>query len=142
MKIILLALFIITAATAQAQSATIGIGYTTKGFGMDAGYIHSSGIQLTAGYSVSVATTTSPNYTFLNAGYRLNITPRLSFTPTAGVSKYTVTVIQKTDNVIKSGFKPIYGLEVGKEAEYGSIFLSAGYCTVAYFGVGLRAFIK
>ena len=143
----ILTLLLIISLNAQAQNAaTIGIQYTTKGFGMDAGYLLNN-IQLKAGYNVSIPNTTIPNYTYVSAGYRIALTKNedwfnTTITPSIGISKYSKTVMQKTDAVKVTGFKPIFGFEIGRACTNGVIYLSAEYCTMAYVGLGMRVFIK
>ena len=137
MKILIIP-FLLICFTSFGQ-ATIGIQYTTKGFGMDAGYMR-SGVQLLAGYNVSIKTTLVPNLTYVALGYKIG--ENITVTPSVGYSHYKVGKYLKEQYTESSGYKMIYNLEVGKDCELGRFFITANYCGIFYAGVGMRAFIN
>lgn len=138
MKILIIP-FLLICFTSFGQ-ATIGIQYTTKGFGMDAGYMHRSGVQLLAGYNVSIKTTLVPNLTYVALGYKIG--ENITVTPSVGYSHYKVGKYLKEQYTESSSYKIIYNLEVGKDYEPGRVFITANYCGIFYAGVGMRAFIN
>lgn len=119
---------------------------TTKGFGMTIGTQTMDGIQLAIGYNVSIIKADVPDLFFGNVGYNILLTrhdqDNFSLTPTIGAAHSTVKVFDVKDNYITvKGIKPIYGLELGKDWHMGRLFVSANYCGIAYYGIGIKAFI-
>ena len=120
---------------------------TTKGFGMTIGTQTKEGIQLAAGYNVSITKADVPDLFFGNVGYNILLTQNdednFTLTPTVGAAHSTVKVFDKNDNYTTvKGIKPIFGLELGKDWNMGRLFVSANYCQKFYYGIGIKAFFK
>jgi hypothetical protein len=141
MKKLLTSILIILATQAYCQPS-LGIQYTTKGAGLDGGY-KINNTQVSVGYNVPITKNTIPNYTYLNIGQSFNVTNNdvwnTSITPSVGIAHYHVMAAHEQ---IKDGFKPIYQLEIGRDCELGRFFISGGYSTIAWAGIGMRFYVN
>ena len=121
---------------------------TTKGFVMTVGFQSPEGIQIAAGYNVSITKANVPDLFYGNVGYNILLTQNdednFSLTPTIGAAHSSVQTFTIDDKYISTvkGIKPIYGLEFGKDWHMGKLFVSANYCGRAYYGIGIKAFIN
>ena len=143
-----LSLMICILITINTYSQTfVAIETTTKGFGMAVGIQSEEGLQILGGYNVSIINSRNPKLFYGKAGYNIllshNDEDNFSITPTIGAAQSSVKVFDNKDTptTIK-GIKPIYGLELDKDWYMGRLFVSANYCSTAYYGIGIKAFFK
>ena len=136
MKKLLLMVCILITVNIQAQTFASFEG-TTKGFGMTVGFQSEEGLQIAAGYNVSIINALNADLFYGNAGYNFLLSNydenNFSLTPTIGIAYSSVKVeTNKIDLQTVTGIKPIYGLELGKDWYMGRLFVSANYCGKAY----------
>jgi hypothetical protein len=139
---ILIAIIVLLATQAYSQPS-LGIQYTTKGGSLDGGY-KINNTQISVGYNIPLSTKNStPNYTYVNIGQSFILTNNelwnTSITPMIGMAHYHFMNVK---GEIKNGFKPIYGIEIGRDCELGRFFISGGYCTIAWAGIGMRFYVN
>lgn len=153
MKLLLCVMAFATAIASPAQPF-LSIAATSKGAGFSIGYLASqSGIELNAGYNVHPTSEDVPALFNLSVGKRMLLSHQekdnFSITPSIGYAAYSVKDFTEFYKDEMSGeilqvkaVKPIYSLELGKDWHLGRVFVNANYCDKAFFGIGLRAFIK
>lgn len=153
MKQIFLVISVFTVISLKAQPY-LSVTATTKGVGLSAGYLEKrSGIELNTGYHVPVIKADLPWIFNISLGTRILISHRekdnFNVTPSIGYAVYSI----KDQSAYESGketganmrvreTRAIYGLELGKDLHLGRIYVSARYCDKAFWGIGMRAFIK
>ncbi len=148
MKRILTTLSIIFIYTTAGAQPTIGMQYTSKGYGLTIGYLNHNNVEITAGYNVSVLVHNVPDIYYSTAGYRLLLSHKeednFSLTPSVG---YGISALRTYDakNYLVSKTKTnkaFYGAELGKDWYMGRLSLHANYCGMLYYGVGIKVYIK
>ncbi len=129
----------------------VSISANTKGFGMSAGYLSASNLDLSIGYDVPFRKADVPSIFYAKTGYQILLSNydenNFSLTPSLGIANYKVKDFSHWDNEGGSvkdinEIKPIYGLELAKDWNAGRLFISANYCGNVYGSIGIRAFIK
>ncbi|CAN5376017.1 hypothetical protein BH11BAC3_BH11BAC3_19060 [soil metagenome] len=150
----LLLLACLLAATLIKAQPFLSFSTTTNGIGLSAGFLEpQSGIEIATGYNMPVLSATKPHLFIMQAGKRILLTQNeednFTITPTIGYANYTMKDLSNyygkeatgTREKIKQ-IKAIVGLELGKDWYLGRLFINANYCGTAFYGLGIRAFIK
>jgi len=147
MKKITTALFVIMSLSATAQPF-LGLGLNNRGGSIQLGIL-AQGIEITAAYKTPFSRTDVPSVASLSIGKQILLSNKeddnYSITPAIGFASYRMKDFTKydqgSDEIIQvSEFKPIYGIEVGKDSYMGRVFISASYCKSAWFGIGVKVF--
>lgn len=124
----------------------IGMSATTKGAGVQLGYLSTDGIEISTGYKVPLISATNPSVFNLSLGKQILLThddeDNYSITPSAGIASVSYKVIDKDVVTKVSKITAIYGIEIGKDAYLGRVFIAANYAQQFYFSIGIKAFIK
>ena len=132
----------------------LSIAATSKGAGFSIGYLASqSGIELNAGYNVHPFTEDVPTLFNLSVGKHILLSNKennnFNLTPSIGYAAYSVKDLtefykdEAAGEIIQlKATKAIYSLELGKDWHLGRVYVNANYCDKAFFGIGMRAFIK
>jgi len=147
MKTFLTTLIIAASITAQSQPF-FGLSAGNGGITYQAGALAES-IEITAAYKMPLSKNDRPSVLSISVGKQILLTnnesDNYSITPTIGFANYRVKDFTKydqgSDEIIQvSEFKPVFGLEVGKDSHMGRVFISANYCKVAWFSIGIKVF--
>jgi hypothetical protein len=130
------------------SQAFIGIATTNKGFGLHAGVLAES-VEIKASYQhpyhhqAAIASFTIGNQFLLTHDEKDNY----SVTPSIGYARHSREDLsdyknggEKITQVVE--FHPIFGLEAGKDCFLGRYFVTANYSKGAYFGAGIRAYLR
>lgn len=153
MKQIFYILSLFTVISLKAQPF-LSVTATTKGAGLSAGYLEArSGMELSTGYHVPVIRADWPRIFNISLGNRILISRKekdnFNITPSIGYAVYSIKDLsvyengKETDGIVQvKEIRAIYGLELGKDLRLGRIYVSAKYCKKAFWGIGMRAFIK
>ncbi len=153
MKHLLLLAGLLAATLIKAQPY-LSFSTTTNGIGLSVGFLEpQSGIEVSTGYNMPVLSATKAHLFIFSAGKRILLTQHeednFTFTPSLGYANYTMKDLSNdqkkgSTGAIKDvkGIKAIIGFELGKDWYLGRLFINANYCGKAFYGVGIRAFIK
>lgn len=145
MKKLIITSAILIISLASLAQVFIGLGLADKGFPMQVGYQHKSGLQLATGFKVPLINSstipekgTNAFLYYVSTGYNVFLTGKTNgfvLTPTVGIAR-----VQYLSTDWKQA--PIYGVELGKDANMGRVFIAANYCKQAYYSVGIKMYIK
>lgn len=150
MKKLFTALLVLTTFQGFSQ-VSVGMSYVNYGFGMSLSALsQEGGIEGTIGFSKSLTQVMSPSLVYVTVGKQLLIThyddDNYSITPSIGFADVTKKVEalkdKASDLVSVTGFKPFYGLELGKDAYMGRISLVTNYSGALFYGVKMRVFFR
>lgn len=117
---------------------------STKGFGLSVGIKNDQGLQVAAGYNVSIFNKTNPDIFYGAIGYNIYLSSEDGFVllPSIGVAKWSAREITKNYSAVEiKDIKPMYGLELGKTMNIGRLYISANKCKTVYYGLGIKVFI-
>ena len=142
-KMVLLFMLIISL-NVSAQYA--GISVINKGIGVNAGFTANK-VNLQAALTFPLYNLENNNTYSLSTGYEINLTndekDNYTLTPSVGAALIKSRTWNKMDAVtVHSNIKPMYGLELGKDAFMGRVFLQANYMDGLYYGVGMKVFFN
>lgn len=120
---------------------------TTKGFGINLGFQSNEGVQVAGGFNVSITRADVADIYYGSVGYNILLSHKdednFSITPTIGPAFYSKEVFDANYNgKTEKGFKPIFGLELGKDWYDGRLFILANRCDKFYYGIGIKYFIN
>ena len=129
----------------------LGLGVTNQGANFHLGVLAGS-IEITAGYKMPFNSNDVAKIASLQIGKQIllsnNDQDNYSITPSIGYANYRVQDFAaynndpsgKTGPSLISEFRPIAGVEVGKDSYMGRVFVSANYCKGMYYGIGIKMF--
>jgi len=126
----------------------LSMGAGDKGIQFQLGVLN-EGTEITFSYKTPMTKNDVAKIASLSFGKQILLSNReednYSLTPSIGMANYRVKDFSKydagEDNIIQvSQFKPVYSIELGKDAYMGRMFISASYCRNPYFVVGFKVF--
>ena len=127
----------------------IGVGISNKGACFYAGIV-SEGIEVGIAHKVPLFSQETPTITSLQVGRAILLTnydeDNYSITPSVGIAHYKVKDFKDFDNggdIIEiAEVKPLFNLELSKDAYMGRMFLSATFCKTVYYSIGMKVFFN
>lgn len=129
----------------------LGLGVTNQGANIQLG-VFAGSIEVTGAYKLPFSRNDVAKIASLQIGKQIllshNDQDNYSITPSIGYANYRVQdfAAYNNDPTGKTGislineFRPIAGVEVGKDSYMGRVFLSANYCKGMYYGIGIKMF--
>jgi len=152
MKTITLAIALLISTSAIAQPY-IGLSVHNSGVGAQLGILAES-IDVALAIKAPLTKVDVPTIVSLTVGKQFLLTQReednYSFTISAGAAftsvkdftAYNADPTGQTGIATVTSTSIIYGLQVGKDAYLGRVFISANYCKGMYYGLGMRIFFN
>ena len=139
---IILAILIISIQV-NAQSF-LGVSILTKGVGVQIGTLAHK-IEISAGVKFPQINQEQHTIYNLSLGKMILLTKHeednYSITTSIGIANYKFSSFDaKAERTIHSSIKSIYGLELGKDAFMGRVYVRGLYCANAYLEVGMKIF--
>ena len=148
----ILTLLVAVSTVALFAQPFLGLGITNKGANFQAGALV-KGFELTGAYRLPLTSNETAKIASLSIGKQIllshNEQDNYSITPSLGYANcryqdfeaYNADPTGRTGITQVNEFKPIYGIEIGKDSHLGRVYLSANYCGAAYFGAGIKMFL-
>ena len=124
------------------SQAFIGVQINSMGAGLNLG-IEVNNVSVIAGYNMPFLKATMPGLYYLETGYTYKFTEQEPFSVSmyAGAAAAQSKIILKDNTTLDNNrVVPIVNLEIGKDWNTGRLFVTCGYATKLYYGVGIKAF--
>lgn len=143
-KGIWLCLILILSLNVNAQY--VGVGVINKGICAVTGFTANK-INVQAALTFPITNLQNDNTVSLSAGYELNLTnddkDNYTLTPSIGAALVKSRTWDIKDVMtVHSNIKPILGVEIGKDAFMGRVFIQANYINSMYYGMGMKVFFN
>lgn len=124
----------------------VSIGIQNKGANGSIGYIAKT-IDLQAQYKFPLTSATESRIASLTVGKKFNLSKKEQdnyvITPLVGIGFLKSGVIGKDNALIPvNSIKPVYGIEIGKDAHMGRISAFVRYIDKIYYGLSMRIFFR
>ena len=132
---------IIISFNVNAQHA--GVTVLNKGFGLDVGAV-SNNVMMEIGLVFPLIDLQNPNVYSLKGGYEIKFGDNFNFTPIIGAALLKIRTWNYNDAVVVyKVIKPMYGIELGKDAHIGQGFITAKFIDkTIYYGLGMKVFFN
>lgn len=140
-KKVMLLFMLILSLNVSAQYA--GVTVLNKGIGVNVGAF-SNKVSMEIGLVFPIMALQNPNVYSLRGGYEIDFGDNFNFTPVVGAALLKIRTWTFNDAVIVyKAIKPIYGVELGKDAHIGRGFITATFVgKSAYYGLGMKVFFN
>lgn len=147
--IIIIAILLIASSDLLCQ-AFGGVSVAYKAFDFNGGVLFNK-TEFRSFYSVPYLKTETPTIASLTIGQKFDITKwdedNYSIMPYAGYSylkwqDFTDYNAGKPNINKMEDYKPIAGLQIGKDAHAGNVFIYYHWCKVSYAGIGLKVYFS
>jgi len=131
----------------------IGPGIANKGMVMQLGVL-SNKTEITLSYVLPMTSNTNAKILSLQVGQKFNLTQwdsdNYSLMPYAGYgylkwqdfTEYENDQTGKSAIVNMESFKPVIGLQFGKDSHAGQVYMFGQYCKTFYYGIGLKVYFS
>jgi len=131
----------------------LGPGIANKGMVMQLGVL-SNKTEITLSYVLPMTSNTNAKILSLQIGQKFNLTQwdsdNYSLMPYCGYgylkwqdfTDYENDPSGKSAIVNMESFKPVIGLQFGKDSHAGNVYLFTQYCNTFYYGIGLKVYFS
>jgi hypothetical protein len=131
----------------------IGLQAGNKGVAAEFGFLANK-IEIAVAAKTPLSNTDVPTLLSITVGKQFLLTQKeednYSFTTSIGFANYRVSDFTAYNadptgqaGIVKiSAIKPFYGMELGKDAYLGRVYIKAQYCGGAYYSLGMKMFFN